>query len=280
MKSFYKQLLISLLSITLLSYFGFATAIDSIQENDSNEEAIEKLIETIDPNGKEDFRLEMLNDLSSEQFAQVLEHLFEPIGGEAVKHWGFNPIYSTNELSENPYYHKVHDNVHGFESDYFYMTKSVFALQYILFYLTSNVNTQVEKIERAKKIAQALNHIQQDKVIQMLYGRYDARFLGDKDRFTPTGIKSANKKDYYLGKKALVDDSTKEIWLYETYKMDEMNSKIYLRQKNRIFRKNTVRARLPLEYVRLLIPYLNKEILTLLSKKEDYLVRKNLRSEL
>lgn len=275
---YYKKLLL-LLSITSYS-LAFATESPNIPSDFSkpkieNIEDIKNLLDSIDLNGMEDHRLDVLNNFSAYEFAQLLSYLFAPEGGNAIKHWAYNPTFSTNELSDNPFYTKEHDHPLGFEPDYFYITPPTLAVQYILFFLEYNATDAAEKNSRAKKVSEALNLINQDYAIDILYGRFDTRFLREKDKLTPESQLSEKLK----AKATLNDQSTNRLWLYETYKIKE-HKQGYKKQKNKVFYKNTVRARLPLPFVRLLVPFLNKDLLTKMTKKEDYLASQNLRVEL
>lgn len=278
MKHIKPKLFLSLF-IILLSDFSFCA--NSTENRTASHfhlessEDIKYLLEIMDPNGRENQRLHSLNILSPEEFSRLLAYLMAPIGGEAIKHWAYNPTFSTKELNEDPFYSREHDHSHGFEADYFYMTPSAMALQYILFFLEYKVTDQEEGKMRAQKVAAALNHLGAEQASDIIYGRFDTRFLRENDRLT---LKSELPEDEQV-KATLKDKFTKKMWLYEKKKI-KRGRQIYNKKRNSVFYENTVRARMPLPFVRSLTPYLDQSILSVMVKKEDYLSQNQLRTEL
>lgn len=272
----YKKLLLLFLVINLGYSLSYATPIQSDHETQlENIEVIKMLFESIDNNGLEDYRFETLKNLSDIEFAQLLSYLFAPEGGSAIKHWAYNPTFSTSELSDHSFYQKPHNHPLGFEPDYFYITPPTITIQYILFFLEYKATDDFEKRERAKKVANSINLLKEENAVNLLYGRFDTRFVRENDKITPE-IQLPKK---IKSKATLKDKFTRRLWLFEKLKINE-NSQIYEKQNDSIFYRNTIRARLPLPFVRLLIPYLNQELLNKMMKKEDYLSSQKLRVEL
>lgn len=275
---YYKKLILSLFTI-LLPSLGFALTSNSLSDSPKpkieNIEDIKNLLASIDLNGMEDHRLDVLKELPIHDFATLLGYFLTSEGGNAIKHWVYNPTFSTNELSDYFFYNREHTHPLGFEPDYFYITPPTLALQYILFFLEYNAIDADEKNSRAQKVAETLSLLNQDIAIDILYGRFDTRFLRKNDRLTPES--ELPKK--LQPKATLRDKSTKKFWLYEAYQIKD-NKKIYKKQRSKSFYQNTIQARLPLPFVRILIPYLNKDLLAKMAKKEDYLASQNLRIEL
>ena len=304
MSGLYKKISLLLVAIIMFAHVGFAyMCCDYKLHGDSFLKLRAHNVMRFDDNGREVERLEALKSLTPEEFAFLLEYLFSPKGGEAVKHWAYNPLKSTNELRENTHYHKDHEHKNGFEEDHFYITPAVRASQYIIFLLEYNVTSKDEQREqakqiaealnvmepdlaagiynspkkaeqraRAKKVAAALNLMDSDRAIEMLYGRFDARFLGDRDRLVETalvgdGFGVDNPATYRVVKP----------WLYET--RDEAQN-VYYPQQDIYLDLNTVEARVPLSLIHLLVPYVKDELLRKMVEKEDEMSAKGLRVEL
>lgn len=258
-------LLISLLSATAFSSIGIAATSQNQDQNSilntyrylfaTNPE---HAIDLIDANGMEGERFFVMANLSAKELAKLLETLFAPQGGDAIKHWAYNPLKSTHALSNNSYYHKDHAYEDGFEADYFYISKAVRASQYIIFFLEFN---PLERELCAKHMAQALNLMNPDIANEMLYGRFDARFLGDRDRLVKNDMPN------------FVD------WTYQSYD-NSWGFIRYYKQSKEVFNQNTVEATVPLHLVRLLVPYLNTNLLAKMTEREDDLAQKKLRVEL
>lgn len=302
--------ILSIVIISLISHTGFAKLHilqdpelalaqefqeyfeDIKQEADKPEITEEELdalvIEDLDQNGMEDLRLKALEEMSVESFADHLNYLFKDIGGEGFKHWAYNPLKSSNELHGNTYYHKDHDHSEGFDADHFYITKAARASQYIIFFLEHNTMKMVKKLEpspsetgdiffstvqvedkseqkvRAAKLAEVLNSMDEDTVIEMLYGRFDARFMGDRDRLT-----HVTDGSFYN-----IVDNSENLWSYQTY------TNGWHAQNPIFFERNTVEARVPLKFIRLLVPYLDNELLLRVQEEEDMMANKRMKKEL
>lgn len=144
-----------------------------------------KALEVLAKNGNENLRLLILENLPIEVFAELLNTLFEVIGGQAIPHWGYK---QEDELNE-----KLH------------MIPNVRAQQYVNFFMKYNTlsgkevpadgllrqYTQTKTIwennekilkARGQKMAEVFNQMEDSKVLEILYGRPDTRFVGDKDR--------------------------------------------------------------------------------------------------
>ncbi|PWU05957.1 MAG: hypothetical protein C5B43_02555 [Verrucomicrobia bacterium] len=315
MKKIFHQVFRIIASLMMLFSFSILPIrandlVNMYRDMDRNGEK-EIFIDTIDQNGKEDDRFEFLSELSSVELARFLEELFRPEGGEAIKHWAYNPLFSTKELEGNGYYHKEHDHESGFEQDHFYITPAVRASQYIIFFLDPahlTADPEMSQKERAKKIAEALNLMDSNRAIKMLYGRFDARFLGDRDRLVRKEKKSKEKNSFKVKKTWPIDYSDPDManlevqgpvfsnflevldetlnkrgefyqWNYEVYTLNGAN-KYYHSLDRDIFDANTVEARLPLKYIRLLVPYLSDELLKKSREQEDEMSYKRSKTDL
>lgn len=221
----------------------------------------EKALEVLGTTGNEDLKLVILETWPINAFVELLDSLFAGIGGEAVAHWG----YKAGEFQE-----KLH------------MTPNVRAQQYINFFMkykttddkqvkdeekSSLLNTVMKTIKvdneeilrsRGLKMAQVLNKMDKNKVMELLYGRPDVRFMGAKDRIienmealTSYKIKDTNYVYQTLEKNQYGRDP--EEWR-DKYTQD--------------LNKFTSLSRVSSESINYIIPYLTNELITLIFEKE------------
>lgn len=204
----------------------------------------QKALELLAKEGDEDLRLVILENLPTQVFAELLKTLFEPIGGQAIAHWG----YKANENNEQTLQKT-------------FMTPPARAQQYINFFMSYKTSRDVtqymvlkatqanEEIlkARGKKIAKVLNGIDEKIVIDLLYGRLDTRFIGDKDKILP----SKNGVTYETLEKQRYDNEPR--W-YEKNQVD--------------FDKFTKQSRVYAKSINYIIPHLSPRLIVAVFAKE------------
>lgn len=231
-----------------------------------------KALQVLGKYGAEDLRLVILENLPPIIFADLLNSLFDPIGGEAIAHWGYkNEPISDGKSEINP----------TLPNEKLYMIPCVRAQQYVNFFMNYNTFTTKEisadglvrqfthtkKVwekpdeeilkARGQKLAEVFKLMDEDNVINLLYGRPDTRFAGQKDR-----IVQANSRF------KLVINNTG--YSYQTFEKEGhySNREEWRDKDENSYNDHTSLSRVPSKSINYIIPHLEKKLIVLIFGKE------------
>lgn len=229
-----------------------------------------KALDVLSKEGNDDLRLLLLAHLPVDEFAKLLNELFDGIGGEAIRHWGYR---------EEGKFESLH------------MVPCARAQQYVNFFMCHDIkiDTQVQaegtfaqwtgtkktiKTEseellhaRGQRIAEVLNTMDENKVIELLYGRPDTRIIGNKDRI----VLASNAGRTSMNDLFMQINGTD--YVYQTYEErtnqygGKLNPEWYSKQEAD-YKRHTWSSRVFSNSIKYIVPYLTTKLTYLVFVKE------------
>lgn len=238
----------------------------SLRNHDSK-----KALDLLSQSANEELRLVILENLTTEEFADLLNTLFDHIGGEAIAHWAYKSEgIDVNDVTLEDLYKGLSHLTGSLEN--VYLIPSARAQQYVNFYMQyktskmlgglSYANDEEVLKSRGKKIAEVLNRMDEDKVIDLLYGRFDTRFVNAKDRI----VKGDARNDYYSKEYAM--KISNDNYVYQVNQKQVGDRWEWKTQNEFAFKEHTSLSRVFSKSINYIVPHLKTRLVVSIFEKE------------
>lgn len=232
-----------------------------------------KALDLLGKSGNEDLRLVILENLPTDVFAEILNTLFEGIGGEAIAGWGYKFLEgSSYSPAVNKFYYGVPDK------DLYFMP-SVRAQQYVNFFMQYEVshrdilgkayedNKEVVKL-RGQKMAEVLNQMDEDKVIELLYGRIDTCFCPANSKIVKADSNGCYQGQVKVDNTCISDAAKCELGIGGYYYLLKGDNGKYSMKYLDAFKILTTPSRVFSKNINCIVPYLNTKLIVSIFEKE------------
>ncbi len=246
----------------------------SLKNHDSK-----KALDLLSKNGNEDLRLVILENLPTEMFAELLNTLLEGIGGEAIAHWGYSSLEQLKEelfmipsvraqqyvnffMQYQTWIAQEVKEVPGVKDDTSLVVEGILTLLYGENTKIINVDNEEILKSRGKKMAEVLNQMPEDKVIELLYGRLDTRFVIANARIVKGDVRADHhNKEYGI---TINNDN----YVYQINERKTADRWEWKTQNEVEFKVKTSPSRVFSKSINYIIPHLNTKLIVSIFEKE------------